>query len=178
VRAGDNAGVALPFGAELELMGVTGTLPDTMGPLRYHDEAIARTVLLHFLNLGQATGTGSYALGATFKDFFTLGMQARGQQIADVASMHIVEDLVDLNWGLDEPAPKITFQAIGSQQEATAAAIGLLVQTGVLSPDQGLEAFMRSTLGIPAQEGDVNAPRPTVRETVSDPNETIDPATA
>lgn len=167
-RAGDNSGAGLPFGAKIELLGVTGTLLDPLPAIRYHDEAIAKTVLLHFLNLGQATGTGSYALGATFKDFFTLGMQARGQQIADVASMHIVEDLVDLNWGPDEPAPKITFQAIGSQQEATAAAINLLVMAGVLTPDQGLEAFMRSTMGIPAQSGDANAPRPTVRETVTE----------
>lgn len=161
VRNGDYSGAGLPYGADLTLKGVEGMLLDPLPGIRYHDESIAKTVLLHFLNLGQAAGTGSYALGGQFLDFFTLGMQARAQQLADVASMYVVEDLVDLNWGLDEPAPKVTFQKIGSQQEATAAAIALLTQTGVLSADQSLEAFMRSTLGVPAKSGAENpAPEP------------------
>jgi hypothetical protein len=102
VRAGDNSGAAIPYGAKLDLMGVTGTLPDADTPIRYHDEQIARAVLAHFLNLG--TQTGSWALGSTFADFFTLSLQAVADEIATTATQHIVEDLVDINWGPDEPA--------------------------------------------------------------------------
>jgi len=150
VRAGDGAGAATPFGAKLRLAGVEGDLPDALPVIRYHDEQIARAVLAHFLNLG--TQTGSWALGSTFADFFTLSLQALAQQIADVATQHVVEDMVDWVWGESEPAPIIGFQEIGSQQQATAAAIKLLADAGILLPDKSLEEAMRQTLGLPPKD--------------------------
>src|SRR5262249_16852723 len=50
-RAGDAAGTAIPFGAKLDLVGVTGTLPDAKPAVEYHDDSIARSALAHFLNL-------------------------------------------------------------------------------------------------------------------------------
>ncbi|MCZ7434772.1 hypothetical protein O7598_00005, partial [Micromonospora sp. WMMC241] len=79
-RAGQSAGSAIPHGAKMRLLGVEGSLPDADKPIRYHDEQIARAVLAHFLNLG--TQTGSWALGTTFADFFTLSLQTLAQQIA------------------------------------------------------------------------------------------------
>lgn len=150
VRAGDGAGAATPNGARLRLAGVEGDLPDALPWVRYHDEQIGRAVLAHFLNLG--TQTGSWALGSTFADFFTLSLQALAQQIADVTNQHVVEDIVDWNWGPDEPAPLIGFQEIGSQQQATAAAIKLLADAGILLPDKSLEEAMRQALGLPPKD--------------------------
>lgn len=150
VRAGDNSGGAVPNGAKLELQGVSGTLPDADPAIRYHDEQIARAVLAHFLNLG--TQTGSWALGSTFADFFVLSLQALGEQIADVATQHIIEDLVDWNWGVDEPAPRLVFDEIGSQHEATALALKALVDAGILFPDRILEESVRQMFRLPAKD--------------------------
>ncbi len=147
LRAGDAAGASIPNGASLQLMGVTGKLPDTDGPIRYHDEQIARAVLAHFLNLG--TETGSWALGSTFANFFTDSLNAVSQSIADTATQHVVEDLVDLNWGPDEPAPRISSAAIGSEHPATAEAIKALIDCGALTKDPGLEAHLRALYGLP-----------------------------
>jgi hypothetical protein len=141
-RSGDASGAAVPHGANLLLRGVEGDLPDAEPAIRYHDEQIARAVLAHFLNLG--TQTGSWALGSTFADFFTLSLQSVAQEVADTATQHIVEDLVDLNWGEDEPAPKIVFDEIGSRHPATAEAIKMLVDAGVLTPDEGVEEHARN----------------------------------
>ena len=157
VRAGDNSGAAIPgapkgttgVAAKLELMGVTGTLPDADKPIRYHDEQIARAVLAHFLNLG--TQTGSWALGSTFADFFTLSLQAVAEEVRETASQHIIEDLVDLNWGPTEPAPRLVFDEIGSRRDATAEAIKVLVDAGVLQTDDDLEQFVRTTYGLPTR---------------------------
>lgn len=146
-RSGDTSGASLPFGAKLELLGVSGSLPDADKPIRYYDEQMARSALAHFLNLG--TQTGSWALGTTFADFFTLSLQTVAEQIADVATQHIVEDLVDLNFGEDVPAPRITFDEIGAQTPATAEALQSLVQTKVIRPDEKLEQFMRHRYGLP-----------------------------
>lgn len=156
VRGGEDAGAATPFGAKLRLMGVEGALPDALPAIRYHDEQIARAVLAHFLNLG--TQTGSWALGSTFADFFTLSLQALAQQVADTANSHVIEDLVDWNWGETEPAPKLVFEDIGSRQQASAAAIKLLTDAGVLLPDRSLEEASRQMLGLPPKDPNPRAP--------------------
>lgn len=150
-RGGEAAGSAVANEADLLLRGVEGDLPDADKPIRYHDEQIGRAVLAHFLNLG--TQTGSWALGTTFADFFTLSLQTLGQQIADISTSHVVEDLVDVNWGPEEPAPKITFQEIGSRRDATADAIKLLVDAGVIRTDEDLEGFVRDAFGLPGRGG-------------------------
>lgn len=154
-RSGETAGASIPFGAKLELLGVSGNLPDADKPIRYYDEQMARSALAHFLNLG--TQTGSWALGTTFADFFTLSLQTIAEQIADVASKHIVSDLVDLNFGADVQAPRVVFDEIGAQTPATAEALQSLVQTRVIRPDDALERFMRDRYGLP--EADIETVR-------------------
>lgn len=149
-RAGEAAGASIPNGSSLELMGVTGKLPATDEPIRYHDEQIARAVLAHFLNLG--TETGSWALGSTFANFFTDSLNAVAAHIADVTQQHVVEDLVDVNWGPKERAPRLVFAPIGSENPLTAEAIKLLVESGAVHVDDNLEAHVRAKYGLPVKE--------------------------
>jgi len=157
-RAGEAAGSAVPFGASLKLVGVEGTLPDALPVVEYHDAQIARAVLAHFLNLGQQTG--SWALGTTFADFFTMSLQTLAEQIRDTATQHIVEDLVDINFGEHEPAPRLVFDEIGSRQAATAAALKTLVDAGILHPDQVLEESSRQQYGLPPADPATATPPP------------------
>jgi phage gp29-like protein len=164
-RAGESAGSSIPFGADMVLRGVEGTLPNAQPSIRYHDEQIARAVLAHFLNLG--TQTGSWALGTTFADFFTLSLQTLAQQIADVATQHIIEDLVDINFGPAEPAPRIVFDEIGSRQAATAAALKALRDAGLVIPDEQLEQAIRQQYGLPAPDpATAVTPAPPVQPTL------------
>ena len=149
MRAGEAAGASIPNSAKITLTGVTGKLPDTEGPIRYYDEQIARAVLAHFLNLG--TETGSWALGSTFANFFTDSLNAVAQHIAEVTQQHVIEDLVDLNWGPAEPAPCLVPSPIGEQQAATAEAIKALIDCGALSKDPALEQFLRAKYGLPVK---------------------------
>jgi hypothetical protein len=171
-RSGNAAGAGLPNGADLKLLGVQGTLPDADKPIRYYDEQIARAVLAHFLNLG--TETGSWALGSTFADFFTLSLQTVANDIADVATQHVVEDLVDINFGESEPAPRIAFDEIGSRSAATAEAIKALVDCGAITVDDALEAEMRQKYGLPAADPATARPRPTTT-TASTSSQTEEP---
>lgn len=159
-RAGESAGASLTPGAKLRLAGVDGKLPDTDGPLRYYDEQIARAVLAHFLNLG--TETGSWALGSTFANFFTDSLNAVAEQVRDVTQEHVVEDLVDQNWGPEEPAPRLVFDRIGAEYPATAEAIKLLIEAKAIHPDEPLEAFMRQSYRLPVADPDsrTEAPEP------------------
>jgi hypothetical protein len=149
-RAGNDAGAAVPHEADLVLRGVEGNLPNADTAIRYHDEQIARAVLAHFLNLG--TQTGSWALGTTFADFFIFSLQTLAESIRDVANAHVVEDIVDINFGENEPAPRIVFDEIGSKHAATAQAIKMLIDSGALAADPGLEGYLRTAYGLPPRE--------------------------
>lgn len=138
-RAGNNAGVSIAKGADFSLKGVEGTLIDPDKFVRYQDEQIARAVLAHFLNLG--TQTGSWALGSTFADFFTLALQAIAEELRDIASAHIVEDLVDINFGRTAPAPPIVFDEIGSRRAAQA--LDELRKAAGLEDDDAMAQFIR-----------------------------------
>lgn len=157
-RAGDDAGISIGKDADFDLKGVSGTLPDLLAGIRYHDEQIARSMLANVLNLGQNRGTGSWALGTTLNDVLSLAIEAIAENVRDTATKHIVEDLVDLNYGPDEPAPRLVFDEIGSKNEGIVAAIAQLVGAGVLKPDEDLETFIRTTLGIPPRGGAELAP--------------------
>lgn len=147
-RGGMVSGVGLPFDAKFELKGVNGNLPDMQQAIDYQDKQIALAGLAHFLNLDKG---GSYALASVQADTFVQSVQTFAETIRDTANAHIVEDLVDINFGEDEPAPRIVFDEIGSRQDATAAALTMLVQAGLLEPDEVVKISVRQMVGLPTQ---------------------------
>jgi hypothetical protein len=155
-RSGSTSGGYLPHGAKLDLLGVNGTLIDPEKAVRYMDEQIARSVLAHFLNLGNQTG--SWALGSTFGEFFMGSLNKLAKSVADVATQHVVEDLVDWNFGPTEPAPKVTFTPIGQNELAIVQAVKSLIEAGAIFPDPKLDAFVRDVVGLPPKAP--FAPRP------------------
>lgn len=158
--AGERSGVGLPHGADLKLLGVQGNLPDIRAAIEYHDKSIALAGLAHFLNL---SGGGSYALASVQADTFTQSVQTFGESLRDTTQAHVLEDLVDINFGVDEPAPRLVFDEIGSRQDGTAAALKMLVEAGLLSPDVLVEQTVRQRLGLPAKEPG-NDPAPKEKE--------------
>jgi hypothetical protein len=160
LRSGSNSGAGLPNGATLKLLGVEGDLPDANPLVRYLDEQIARAVLAHVLNLG--TQTGSWALGSVLADVLTQSLQALAEQIADTATQHVVEDWVDVNFGPDEPAPRIVFDEIGAQQAVTAQALKMLIESGAIFMDRATEEAIRQRYGLPPKTAP--APAPAIEE--------------
>lgn len=153
-RGGNTAGVALPFGTGFELAGVKGNLPSGFirQAVEYHDKQMALAALAHFLNLDRG---GSYALASVQADTFSQGVQQVADMLRDTAQAHVVEDLVDINFGPDEGCPLLTVDDIGSRQDASAAALQMLVGAGLITPDPELEAFERQQMGLPAPDPDL-----------------------
>ncbi|MCA1570778.1 MAG: DUF935 domain-containing protein [Chloroflexi bacterium] len=147
-RGGEQGGAGLPSGFTYALQGMTGSTPDTLGFIKYLDGQIAKAPLAQFLELG-STDTGARALGESFVDFFTLALQTLAETLADEATDYVVLDLVNLNWGEDEPAPRIVCADVGTQNQATADALAMLLNAGALSPDPELESYVRKEWSLP-----------------------------
>lgn len=151
LQVGMGSGVGLGKDQNLALIGVEGQVIDTQSMLVFHDKMMALEPMAHFLNLDRG---GSYALATVQQDPFTLAENAMLQEFVQVANEHIVEDLVDINWGPDVAAPLIVADEIGAEQEATAAALKMLVDARLLSPDVLVEQTLRQRLGFPAKPED------------------------
>ena len=149
VKVGGASGVALPSGARLSLEGVRGSLPDTIGSIRYHDEAMARAWLMMFIQLGQ-TESGSRALGGEFVDYFALAQEAIAEWFSGIFNPHVIEDWVDWNFGEDTKAPVLVFEPV-EDPSLSIADLGLMAEKGVLSVDSELRAWFRKRHKLPEE---------------------------
>ncbi len=165
IRVGDQSGAGLPAGFKLRLTGLTGSVPDALAFVRYLDQQMSVMALAGILDLGQ-TETGSRALGESFVQLLRLSQQAVADDVARVAtSGHggmpgIVTNIVDLNFGEDEPAPVVVATDVGDQHEVTAEAIQMLVACGALQPDPELDAYLRQAWRLPSRKPGSMPPAP------------------
>lgn len=158
LRVGQNAGAALPWGVDVDLKGVQGNLPDTLASIKYHDEAMARALLMMFLQLGQ-TESGSRALGSEFIDFFALSLHAIAKWYARIMTKHVCRDWVVWNVGEGARTPKIVWEA--PPKELLVADFTALLDAGAITLDPELEGWVRGRWGMPAKVQEaIKAARP------------------
>lgn len=152
LRAGATAGLALKNNMTLKIQGVEGSTVDLTPKIEYQDREIARSVLAMFLDLGHDNGARS--LGETLLDVFMDSVQAIADKVAETATEHIVRDLVELNYGPDEPYPMITPGDLKTNGDIVPEALKLLVDAGLVVPDDKLEAHVRNRFNLPEAEPD------------------------
>jgi hypothetical protein len=152
IRVGDQGGVGLPYGYAYELTGLSGSVPDTLGFVRYLDAPMGHSVLASVLNL-DASPNGSRALGETLVGLLEMAWQAAAEEITDPATGLAVQ-MVDYNFGEDEPAPRIVATDI-NRPETTVQAITDLIRVGAIVPDAPLEAWLRARYKLPDKVAEV-----------------------
>lgn len=158
-KGGEFAGEALPDGFEMGLAGMQGKVPDALAFIKYLDQQISVSFLTQWLNLG-TTETGARAIAEVFVDMFTQSIQDFGDAHADQATTQIVVPMVNLNWGEDEPAPRIVCGNVGANHAITAAALAELYKSGALSFDPVLENYIREMYKLPLRGADATSPTP------------------
>lgn len=150
-RGGIAAGAATPPGFTLKIQGLAGSLPPTQEFLNYLDQQMSASALMNAFDLGQ-TPNGSRALGQTFVDALLLALEAEAELIADIATRQICAPLVTWNFGEDEQVPRIVVSGVGSRREVTAESLQMLLASGGLAADPGLEAWIRREWRLPERE--------------------------
>jgi hypothetical protein len=152
VRAGDEAGLAVPHGAKLKLAGVEGSVPDTPASINMHNEEMARAFLMMFMQLG-TTSTGSRALGQQFIEFFNYAQEGIAGWVTETFNEYMIEDWVDWNISEDEAAPRIVYERAPAEGiEPTDLAV--LVKEGIIKVDPELESFIRKQKKLPIKTDD------------------------
>lgn len=146
-RSGRYTGASIPMGSKLSFIGVSGQVLSPRNAIEYHDAQMANAVLAHFLNLNGEGG--SYSLAETQQDLFVQSLQTTAEWIADIATQHIIEDLVRVAYpDHDGLMPRIVFEPIGSQRELSPSELGELVRNKVVIMDSRTEEDTRRRYGM------------------------------
>ncbi len=161
-RAGEQAGAASPPGFQLKILGLSGAVPDTLQFMQWLDTQVTRASLMSHLELGQGGTGGAYALGQAFIDSWVLALEPLGESIAGAANRQIAARVVEWNYGTEAPVPRVSVAGVGSRREVTAESLKQLLDSGALSAEPALEAWVRREYRLPEREGMVQ-PAPSVR---------------
>jgi hypothetical protein len=122
---------------------------DTDKVVSRYDQRIAMTVLSDFILLGHER-VGSFALGTTKMDLWTMSVDSIAKTIADTVTQHAIPRLLRLNGINATRVPTLTYSEVAHVDLAEISSfVSQMAQAGVISPDPGLEDHLRELAGLP-----------------------------
>jgi hypothetical protein len=153
MKVGEEAGGAIPSGSKFQVG--TGSTTDVVKSIEMHNEEMARSFLMMFIQLGQ-THSGSRALGDTFVEFFNYSQEAVGDWHADEFNK-LLERETDFNYGISENAPLLVYER-NNEEELTAEDFSALVKDGVIHNDLETENWFRRRYKMPMRTEELPTP--------------------
>jgi phage gp29-like protein len=168
---------------DLTLLSAGGSRQfDTGAVIQRYDSRIAMTLLADFLLLG-SDKVGSFALGASKLDLFTMAVDSIAKSIAEVVNQYAIPRLLRLNAMRTDLLPRLTYGQVSSVDlQELGEYVQRLAGAGILVPDRELEAYMRSMADLPEamleeDEGLPALPMPGPRPGETPPEEPEEPET-
>jgi hypothetical protein len=138
---------------DLQLLSSGGSRQfDTDKIVQRYDQRIAMSVLSDFILLGHDR-VGSYSLGASKIDLWSMSVDALARSIAEVFNQHAIPRLLRLN-GMDTTRlPELTYGDV-AQVDLTEISqfVSQLAAAGIIVSDSKLEAHLRLIAGLPPAE--------------------------
>lgn len=144
IKAGENAGGAIPDGASISLLGIMGSQPDAVGMMKFLNEEMARAFLEMFQGLGTTSSAGlnGGSMAATFLDFFEWALEAIARWFVRIFNKHVIRDWMAWNFpesadpNVDEFDPRLIYIKKGS----STAPLAQQVQDGNVEMDPTTQA--------------------------------------
>ena len=146
--------MTVPAGWKLSLTTNTFDADKIRSVINSENVEIVNAALANFLELGQS-GSGSYALGNDLSDFFLGGLEYIADQITEVINNALIPKLVKLNF--PDGVVRCELRHSGIRDKAgkeLADIVQLLVNVGVITPDDRLEESLRRRFSLPEREED------------------------
>lgn len=157
------------------------TTKDITPSMQYHNRQILQSVLAQFLDIGSAGSSGSFSASDNQIDIFFMAEEAIAKEFREPINQTVIKNLIDLNGIKVTDYPTLEYGRIGSDAiNVFSEALNKLFTSGVITPDQDIEAYIREYLHLPAMSDDMvknyDAIRTSRRTPVAQPG-TTPPAT-
>lgn len=135
---------------DLTLLSAPGSRQfDTGSVVQRYDHRIAMSLVMDFLLLG-SQNVGSFALGASKIDVWTLSVEAIAKSVASVINQHAIPRLLKLNGMRVDMPPMVTYGQVNAVSLSEVAEyVAKLATAGILMPDKGLEEHLRGLADLP-----------------------------
>jgi phage gp29-like protein len=138
---------------DLQLLSASGSRQfDTGGVIQRYDQRIAMSLLSDFLLLG-SDRVGSFALGASKIDLWTMAVDSIAKSIAEVVNTYAIPRLMKINGMRTTDMPRLMYGQVASVDISEVATfVEKLANAGALVPDRDLESHLRSLADLPDVE--------------------------
>jgi excisionase family DNA binding protein len=141
-------------GWKASLMQSGGRRPiDTNEIIKRLESRIAISVLGEAVLLGMQGNVGSWALASEKTHMLGMGIRGIMQSISDVMTRFAIPRLVKLNYWPTELSPEWKFGDV--ETDAATELVNSLVAAvgaGIMTPDEQIEDYLRSRMGLPESE--------------------------
>ncbi len=164
IRTDDNAGVVKPPDDVLALEILHNAInagTEMQAAINYHSREMLKSTLAHFLDLGSAGASGSWALSSDQSELFLMAINAPANNLEEQFNLEPgIPALIRFNFNDAVPGqmPRLRHGDIGQrslgQLGRTLMALG---QWGFLTPDDATEDWFRRVLGMPERDNTVTA---------------------
>jgi hypothetical protein len=145
--------VLKPEGWELEILEGKFNASSIQEAIKQKDESIARAVCANFLNLGQGSAGGAYALGTDLSDFFLSGIESIANIPCEIINQKLIPSIIKLNFGEQAHYPYMTVSGINDKAGKELAEIyQILTNSGAIKSGEDDEAHFRNRLGLPERD--------------------------
>jgi len=149
LRANEKAYLLLPYEWDFILEASKYDGKGIQDAIRLKNRDIFSNVLANFLDLGAGT-TGSRALSVDQSEAFYRSLQAIADYVASIWNEHAIKQLVDLNFDNVTKYPELKVTGIEKVDvERFSSGLQRLGMSGMIIPDDELEAFIRNKLRLP-----------------------------
>ena len=154
---------------DLQLLSAGGQRQfDTDKVISRYDQRMAMSVLSDFILLGHER-VGSFALGSSKIDLWTMAVEAICKSFAEVVNQHAIPRLLKLNGMKVETTPELKYSEVSSVDLGEISEyVSKLIGAGAMTPDLELEEFLRGLAGLPMPSDDNSELADTETETEGD----------
>lgn len=159
LRSGEDAGVVLSAGEELEILEGKIKSAELLEHIRFHNAEMALAWLASFMTLGQGSG-GGFAQSADLTDFFFVALDGKAEFVCRAWERDVIRPLVELNFGpkAKRVCPRLRIHVARENKQAIAD-IWTKLTSGdnpLLTVSEDDEDWLRTHMTIPPR----SLPRP------------------
>jgi hypothetical protein len=162
LRTDDNAGITKPAELGLEILhNAINAGTEMQAAIGFHGREILKSSLAHFLDLGSAGSSGSWALSSDQSELFLMAINAPANMVEEQFNLEPgIPALMRFNYPDAQVGamPKLTHGDIGQRSlQALGRTLMALGQWGFLTPDDTTEDWFRQVLDMPERAETLDA---------------------